>query len=180
MSNYVREQFEQLDKAARYMLKVKGSEGETRWIPITPATMRRVADVLAEDEVATVPPLAPPDPRRVVRQTEEVRGELVTVTVDFDQDPIDVALIVTSLGVTWVLNEHAARNHGVASLWETQIGDHIWIVWTKKRATHSTPRPWQWFLARGIFDGSEPLEGECFVQEALVVATRTVLAGERT
>lgn len=48
---YVRRQFERLDKSAQFALKVRGDQDETHWISISPATMRKVADVLAGDGV---------------------------------------------------------------------------------------------------------------------------------
>lgn len=50
-ADYVRKQFERLDGSARYGVKVRGSEGETHWMSVSPATARKLAAVLAEDNV---------------------------------------------------------------------------------------------------------------------------------
>lgn len=61
MTSRMRALFETLDMTANYAVKVRGSENETAWIPVAPATVREVADVLPEADVQ-VTERAPAEP----------------------------------------------------------------------------------------------------------------------
>lgn len=51
MTSNMRALFETLDMTANYAVRVRGSEKETGWIPVPPAVVREVADVLPDADV---------------------------------------------------------------------------------------------------------------------------------
>lgn len=55
MTSSMRALFETLDMTASFAVKVRGSESETAWMPVAPATVREVADVLPPTDVETTP-----------------------------------------------------------------------------------------------------------------------------